>query len=325
MLFLSPIIKVLEKQGFNYVITARELYRLDQLLAEFGLKNYEIVGRHMGRSTVAKAFGLLDRVARLYIKIRREKPNLCVVGTSPYGPVTARLLGIPSAWVNDNDISWHMINIGARFATRVFLPEHARLELYFKSGLPRERVTLFKGLKEEFYLHDFKKDPRYLKKFGLKKKVAIVRSEPAQAVYYEGGADVNESIIRFLLEQDYDVVFLPRTKEEETKYKKRFPKLFIPPKALHGPNLVANAELVVSGGGTMNREAVVLGTKVLSTYGGQLLGVDEWLVREGYMLHSTQPSPRDVEKLFSVRLKKYAPSKSGLDTVVKGLLNLSRI
>jgi uncharacterized protein len=75
---------------------------------------------------------------------------------------------------------------------------------------------------------------------------------------------------------------LARTPEQGARLRALgLPGVEVPADALDGPSLVAGADLVVSAGGTMNREAAVLGTPVYTTFAGELGGVDEWLIATG--------------------------------------------
>ena len=99
---------------------------------------------------------------------------------------------------------------------------------------------------------------------------------------------------------DYFIILIPRTEDQRAFYKKIFRnEIFIPAYALDGPNVIANASLVISAGGTMNREAVILGKRVISTYRGELLTVDKWLIENGYMLHNINPDKEYVENVVN--------------------------
>jgi predicted glycosyltransferase len=92
-------------------------------------------------------------------------------------------------------------------------------------------------------------------------------------------------------------VVLPRT-DQQRRFLKwlNLPSLVVPEQAVDGQSLVALVDLVVSAGGTMNREAVALGTPVYTTYGGRLGGVDEALIREGRLRPLTDPRAIDLVK-----------------------------
>jgi uncharacterized protein len=90
---------------------------------------------------------------------------------------------------------------------------------------------------------------------------------------------------------------VPRTDlQRQTVRSLRFPSLIVPDGAVDAQSLIALADLVVSAGGTMNREAVALGTPVYTTYGGRLGGVDEQLIREGRLRPLTDPRALELVK-----------------------------
>ena len=90
---------------------------------------------------------------------------------------------------------------------------------------------------------------------------------------------------------------MPRTdRQRQTVRALRFPSLIVPDGAVDAQSLIALADLVVSAGGTMNREAVALGTPVYTTYGGRLGGVDEQLIRDGRLRPLTDPRALELVK-----------------------------
>ncbi len=312
--FLEPFMKYFKKKGFNVHVTTRQFYRLDEILNNRGIE-YHSVGRHFGKNLAAKAVGMAERVTALTLHIKKIKPIACIAAGSPYAMAASKLLRIPSFWITDNDISAHMVNFGARFATRVFLPEYSHINFYEKHGVKKSHIVTFKGLKEDFYLHGFKPDKNYFKKIGLSGKIAVIRSEPSHAVYFHGEKQNEAAIIETLQENGFSVIYLPRSKDEEQKTRAAFPNVFVPETALDGQNLLANSEILIGAGGSMNREAVVLGTKVLSTYSGPSLGVDEWLIKEKYMIHNVNPSKIDLKQFITTKLNKYNSTEKGFKTV----------
>jgi predicted glycosyltransferase len=72
--------------------------------------------------------------------------------------------------------------------------------------------------------------------------------------------------------------------------------VIVPERAVDAQSLIAFSDLVVSAGGTMNREAAALGVPVYTTYGGRLGGVDEALIREGRLRPLTDPRALELSK-----------------------------
>src|SRR5205807_7468949 len=101
---------------------------------------------------------------------------------------------------------------------------------------------------------------------------------------------------------DVHAVVIPRTPAQREHVRQLgHPSLIVPGRAVDAQSLIALADLVVSAGGTMNREAVALGTPVYTTYGGRLGGVDEQLIREGRLRPLTDPRAMELVKSGSER------------------------
>ena len=174
----------------------------------------------------------------------------------------------------------------------------------------------YPGFKEEVYLSSFDKDPNYLSKLGLKKKKTIfIRPEAASASYIKG-ENLMDNLIRDLEEEGYQIIIKGRTPEQIKYYQENFENLFVPTKTIDGPNALANSDLVISGGGTMNREAAVLGIPVISTFPNQPLSVDKWLVKRGFMKIITQPTLKDVKEALDIK-KRYKMSDKSKRVILK--------
>ena len=92
-------------------------------------------------------------------------------------------------------------------------------------------------------------------------------------------------------------VVLPRTVEQREFVRTlSLPSLIVPERAVDAQSLIALADIVVSAGGTMNREAAAPGVPVFTTFGGRLGGVDEALIREERLQPLTDPRALDLSK-----------------------------
>ena len=177
-----------------------------------------------------------------------------------------------------------------------------------------QNIIKYPGLKEELYLWNFKPDKKYFEKLGLKtnKKIIFVRPEASEAGYIKEINFMTDLISQLC--KDCTIVLMPRSAEQKEYYAKLFgAKIFIPPKALDGPNAICNSDLLVSAGGTMNREAIVLGTPALSLYHEKLLSVDAWLIKEGYMHHDLTPNKNYIDAMLKSKQKCYKASRKTLD------------
>jgi hypothetical protein len=164
----------------------------------------------------------------------------------------------------------------------------------------------YPGLKEQVYLGGFKPDKTVLNELKLKvgAKIVVVRPEPFTAAYYHSKEnkllDVLDALVKV---KNLKIVLIARDKEQNKFYSERYiNQVIIPSKVIDVPSLICFSSLVISAGGTMNREAVVLGVPVASYYNEKLLSVDKWIVDKGYMLH--MPSINEVKKLLNKKIIK---------------------
>jgi hypothetical protein len=146
----------------------------------------------------------------------------------------------------------------------------------------------YPGLKEEYYLADFEPDPRVLSDLGLDshQPIAVVRTPPAVSLYHRFENDVFGQVLDRL--RGAQTVVLPRTPEQRAEIAAAG-GFIVPERAIDAQSLIAYADLVVSAGGTMNREAVALGTPVFTVFEGRLGGVDERLIADGRLARLEHP------------------------------------
>ncbi|MFP4111883.1 MAG: DUF354 domain-containing protein [Candidatus Woesearchaeota archaeon] len=299
VLFFRPIIKDLEKNGHEIIITTRNHSQTVDMLKYYNL-NYTIVGSHNGKSKIKKAFGLITRSNDLKKHLKNKKIDAVITHQSPYGMIAGFLLKIPKRmFIFDNETAKFQNLAGMNFATHLIAPKYLAKEKMF--GKP---INKYSSLKESLYLAESE-----TRENPFKKRYILVRPEPWSAAYYnENNNDHLMNLIDDIKKSgiDYDIVVIPRDQIQKKAYKKRFDEnIIIPEKALDGATLVKNASLVIGAGGTMNREAVVLGTPVISMYSGHMLIVDKYLTEKNVMIHNKNPTLEDVKD--ALRSKKYSP------------------
>jgi predicted glycosyltransferase len=214
--------------------------------------------------------------------------------------IAARLLGVPEANMHDYEYAVTQHRIGCRLAKRVMFPETVPAERLRRFGVGPEKLFPYPGLKEEYYLFDFEPDPDALKRLAVdtERVVVIVRPPPDVSLYHRKSNPLFPKVLQRLgTDENVHAVVLPRTQaQRELVESLALPSLILPPGAVEAQSLVALADLVVSAGGTMNREAAALGTPVYTTYGGRLGGVDEALIRSGRLRPLTDPRAIELEK-----------------------------
>jgi hypothetical protein len=276
VLVLRPVIEVLRARGHDVQITARDFAQTLGLLDRFGLEHTE-VGHHRGGRAGAKAVGLASRSAALARWARGRGFDLALGHGSNDVTVAARLLRIPCSTTFDYEWATVQHTVNCRLAQAVVVPDAippARLERYGARG----KLASYPGLKEEYYLAGFEPDPAVLGELGLDpaQPIAVVRTPPEVSLYHRFENDLFSGVLDRL--RGAQTVVLPRTPEQRTGLGEGF---IVPDHAIDAQSLIGYADLVVSAGGTMNREAVALGTPVWTTFQGRLGAVDETLITEG--------------------------------------------
>jgi hypothetical protein len=275
---MRPLIANLRARGHEVEVTARDFAQTLGLCERFGIACTPI-GRHRGAGLGAKAVGLAARSRELARWARGRGFELALGHGSNDVTVAAALLRIPSATMFDYEWATVQHNINCRLARAVVVPDAIPPQRLYRYGA-RGKVRSFPGLKEEYYLADFEPDPAVLGELGLDggDPIAVVRTPPAVSLYHRFENDLFAQVLERL--RGTQTVVLPRTDAQREELL-RAGGLIVPERAIDAQSLVAFADLVVSAGGTMNREAVALGTPVDTVFEGRMGAVDERLIADG--------------------------------------------
>jgi uncharacterized protein len=294
VLVFRPLIRLLRERGHEVEVTAREYAQTMQLLELHGIEA-TAVGHHGGASTLGKARAELTRVPALRRWAKPRGFDLALAHGSHDLTVTARSLGIPSATTFDYEFAWLQHQLGCRAATRVVVPEAIPPERLTRYGT-RGKLRRYPGLKEEYYLADFEPSPVEV---PAETRLVVVRTPPEVSLYHRHGNPLFRDVLERLgRDERVHAVVLPRTAEQRDTIRALcLPSLLVPDSAVDAQSLIAAAAVVVSAGGTMNREAVALGTPVYTTFGGQLGAVDERLIRDGRLVRLQRAADLDLDAL----------------------------
>jgi len=278
VLVLRPIVDVLRAQGHEVTITARDFAQTLGLLERFAI-GHTVVGRHRGGRLAAKGLGLVSRSTALARWARGRRFDLALGHGSNDVTVAARLRRIPCSTMFDYEWAGVQHTVNCRLAQTVVVPDAIPAERLARYGATVAKIAAYEGLKEEYYLHDFEPDPAVLDELGLDgaEPIAVVRTPPAVSLYHRFENDVFGGVLQRL--RGTQTVVLPRTPQQREEL--RDGGFVVPEQAIDAQSLIAYADLVVSAGGTMNREAVALGTPVWTTFQGRLGAVDERLIADG--------------------------------------------
>jgi len=294
-----PLLARLRSRGHDVLVTARDYAQTLELCRLHGIVP-AVVGAHGGASPTRKAASLVSRTARLLRRVRRFGPTLAVAHGSNDLALVARILGVPAC--NTFDYEWATLqhNIGCRLARRVLVPEAIPLERLRRYGVSAERLRHYPGLKEEYYLADFTPDGALLGRLGVdpQRIVVVVRPPPDVSLYHRRSNPLYVQVLAHIgRDEGVHAVVIPRTQAQRAALRSMaLPSVIVPAGAVDGQSLIALADLVISAGGTMNREAVALGTPVYTTYGGRLGAVDEALIRDGRLRPATDVRAIEIVK-----------------------------
>jgi uncharacterized protein len=299
VLVMRPVIERLHVEGHEVEVTARDFAQTLALCERFGIA-HTAIGRHRGERLSAKATGLASRSAALVRWARGRRFDIALGHGSNDVSVAAALLGIPSATMFDYEWATVQHNVNCRLARAVVVPDAIppqRLERYGAKG----KVRAYEGLKEEYYLADFEPNLGVLEELGLDRArpIVVVRTPPEVSLYHRFENDLFAGVLQRLREaaatDGVQPVVLPRVASQRAELV-NVPGFVVPERAIDAQSLIAYADLVISAGGTMNREAVALGTPVYTTFEGRLGAVDERLIEEGRLHKLEDPGELDLER-----------------------------
>jgi predicted glycosyltransferase len=296
VLVMRPLIERMRAQGHDVEVTARDFAQTLELCERFGIE-HTAIGRHRGGRLASKATGLFARSGALTRWARGRGFDVAMGHGSNDVSVAAALLRVPSATAFDYEYAAQQHHVNCRLCRVVMVPEAIPPERLARYGAKPRKLRRYAGLKEEYYLADFEPDDAVLGELGLDRErpLVVVRTPPEVSLYHRFENPLFRRVLERLAGGDAQAVVLPRTpaQREEVRGLGAF---VVPEHAIDAQSLIAFADLVISAGGTMNREAVALGTPVYTTFEGRLGAVDEQLLREGRLRRLNDPDEVRVER-----------------------------
>jgi predicted glycosyltransferase len=299
VLVFRPLLRLLRERGAEVEVTSRDYAQTVQLLELHGIQG-DVLGHHGGRSRLGKARSLTSRLRALRHWARGRSFDVALAHGSHELTMTARRLGIPSATTFDYEFAWLQHQLGCRAATRVVVPEAIPPERLARYGVDGPKLTRYPGLKEEYYLADFEPDRAALTAWQIDpaRTLVVVRTPPDVSLYHRRSNPLFPQVLDHLgRDESVHAIVLPRTPEQrEFVERLGLPSVLLPERAVDAQSLIALSDLVVSAGGTMNREAAALGVPVYTTFRGRMGGVDEMLIREGRLRTLTDPRELELKK-----------------------------
>ncbi|MFN2532848.1 MAG: DUF354 domain-containing protein [Pyrinomonadaceae bacterium] len=284
--FFKALVPKLTRQGHEVVFTARDFAETIPLATAAGLV-FKVIGKHGGRQVSTKGTSLVARAWSLFRWARVNQIDRAISHNSYSQILAARLLGIKTVTLMDYEYQ-PANHLAFRFSSVVVVPDCFPSQQLRRFGAGEKRVRRFHGMKEDVYLAEFKPDPgfaRLLTKLEIDtQKVLVVMRPPALDALYHRFENrlFDETLATLQTRKNTQVILLPRNKAQRDTYASGvFKNLVVLKEPLDGANLLAASDLVVSAGGTMNREAAVLGVPVASVYAGRWSAIDQRLVDQG--------------------------------------------
>jgi predicted glycosyltransferase len=324
--FFRPIIEELRRKGYEVFLTARDAYQVRELLEYYGVEG-KVIGRHYGKHKLFKALGTFWRAAVLTVWVRKERPDISVCHGSRGCLITSKLLDIPNLTLTDYEFT---ASIPSMRPTWMMVPSVVPDD---HMGAAGPTIMKYPGIKEDVYLSRFLPDQSLKSRLGIASDALVITVRPpaTEAHYHNPEAEVllKAALDRFVADIGVQIILLPRNKRQDAELRGNWAhaiasgKILIPDHVEDGMNLIWNSDLVISGGGTMNREAAAMRVPVYSIFRGKIGAVDQYLADEGRLV--LLESVEDVRtKIVAVRRQKtlkaltedYVPA---LETIVQNI------
>jgi hypothetical protein len=341
--FFLPIIEELQARGYRVLLTARDSYQVCQLL-DFHNLSCKVIGRHWGKSRILKVAGTCFRAAQLMSLAISEKPDLAVAHGSRAQTLSALFAGIPRVSIFDYEFASVM---GFLYPDWAFVPRVFPPSIQVQA---RKQVLRYPGIKEDVYVWRLKPDAAVKEQLGLSDSgsgvsgpgvsgprdsglTVTVRPPATEAHYHNPEAELLLDAALDLLTSNPDVtvILLPRNERQSAALRKRWSewitkrRIIIPERAVDGLNLIWYSDLIISGGGTMNREAAALGGPVYSIFRGPIGAVDQYLAETGRL--KLLASEADVRTKIVLERRPRIPwspaqSSEALQWIVEGIVSI---
>jgi uncharacterized protein len=300
VLVLRPLVDLLESRGHDVTLTARPLSHTLELLEDWG-HPHTVIGSYGGTGLAGKARAAAGRMPGLWRFARGRHFDRALAHGSTDLPPACRLLRIRNTTMFDYEWASLQHHVNCRLATRVLVPDAIPADRLARYGARPPKLVQYPGLKEEYYLADFEPNPAVLDELGVDRDriLCVIRTAPSYALYLRGAEnELLQGLLRRLSAHgETQTVVLARNDDQRRDIEGLgLDRVLVPKRAVDGRSLVAFADLLVSAGGTMNREAAVLGTPVWSIFEGRLGAIDELLTSEGRLRLLTDPAQLEIAK-----------------------------
>lgn len=323
-----PVVAELRRRGHEVVVTAWDR-GLTRGLALAAWPDAVLVGAAgFRRPVVAKGTAIWARARELARRLRPSPPDFAVGHNSYSQLVAAQLLGVPSVTMMDYEHQ-PANHLAFRLANQVLVPDAVEAQAVRRFGVSESRLVRYPGLKEEIALAGFHPRPHFRRDLGVVEDEPLVTLRPAPegALYHRGANPLVEALLPGLERSAATVLVSPRTAAQAARFR-RGGNVRVLDEPVAGPDLLFHSDLVVGAGGTMTREAAVLGTRSYTAFDGPLGAVDRALIRSGRLQVLRAPADlplADVRRApKAVRRLDQAPLTRFVDLLLAGAAGLRR-
>jgi len=321
--FFKPIIDELNKRGYECFLTARDAYQVLDLADRYGMK-YKKIGHHYGKNKILKVFGTVVRSLEMLPYIIKNRPAVAVSHGSRTQIIASQMIGIPSLVLIDYEFAQGLVIINPNYVMVPNVIPTSALKM------PQNCISQYPGIKEDVYVVSYIPNPSIIKELKIdESKITITIRPPATEAHYfcQASEELFEASMKYLLQkEETQLILLPRNHNQEDFIREYWAaalesgKIIIPDHAVNGLDLMWYSDLVISGGGTMNREAAALGVPVYSIFRGTIGSVDKHLSQTGRLILLEKPD--DLQnKLKLVRRDKTQPIEHGRKSALTAIVD----
>lgn len=279
VLVMKPLAEELQRRGHTVKFTARDRANTCELLDMYGFE-YEKVGGPYGKSTLKKVIGTHKRALQLRNAMKNWKADISFGHGSRSLPIASKLLKVPS--ITMYDYEWVSPTIFNKFCTKILLPDAITEERAQEAGIDLNKVEFYPGFKENLYLNNIQPDPSISEELNLKsEKIKVLLRPPATTAHYHNpeAEEILQALLdKLLINSEVQLIWIPRTEDQNELVKGNHKaEVIIPVKVYSGPQLILAMDMIIGGGGTMTREAAILGVPSVSFFRGKRGAVDDKL------------------------------------------------
>ena len=315
VLVMKPLAEELTRRGHTVIFTARDRANTCELSDMYGF-DYTKVGGPYGKSTIKKVLGTLKRAAQLRKVMKNWKADVSFGHGSRSLPIASKLLKVPS--ITMYDYEWVSPSIFNKFCKKILIPDAITKNRAIEAGIDLNKVEFYPGFKENLYLNNIQPDPKIAEELSLKAdKIKVLLRPPATTAHYhnpEAEEILNELLKKLLNNPEVQLIWIPRTEDQNELVKGNYKAhIIIPTKVYPGPQLILAMDMIIGGGGTMTREAAILGIPSVSFFRGRRGAVDDKL--ESLKRLKLIEKPEQVEELAIQINKSVQPAMGPGETV----------